>query len=153
MIVDTHHVPIKVFSSLKIKFIDGIRFLDPESLCFDNFLTLLGVILMTSDNFDSFRRTTSTHIPPIWVFCLSHMKSYARKWFLGHENLCFDTFFVSLGVKIAILYKLTVFGIMAASDERHNGHLWKLYYRNHSRRYQICFLPFTSFHLMYYTTI
>ena len=104
---------------------DGIRFIYPENIYFDTSLTLLGVILMVLDNFDSFHRMADTHIPPILVFCLSHMKSLARKQFLDHENLCFDTFFVSLDVEIAILYKLFVFVIMAASGERHNGHLFR----------------------------
>ena len=107
---------------------DGIRFIYPENLYFDTSLTLLGVVLMVLDNFDSFHRMADTHIPPILVFCWSHKKSLARKQFLDHENLCFDTFFVSLGVEIAISFKLFVFGIMAASGERHNGHLSKLYY-------------------------
>ena len=132
---------------------DRNRILDHENQCFNTSLTFLGVVLTILDHFDRFDRMADTQFAPIKVFCLSHMKSYARKRFLDHENLYFDTFFVSLGVEIAILYKLFVFVIMAASGERHNGHLSKLYYRKHSRRYQIFFLPFTSFHLMYNTTI
>ena len=132
---------------------DRNRVLDHENQCFNTSLTFLGVVLTILDHFDRFDRMADTQFAPIKVFCLSHMKSYARKRFLDHENLCFDTFFVSLGVEIAISFKLFVFGIMAASGESHNGYLSKLYHRKHSRRYQIFFLPFTSFHLMYNTTI
>ena len=132
---------------------DRNRILDHENQCFNTSLTFLGVVLTNLDHFDLFDRLADTQFAPIKVFCSSHMKSFTRKRFLDHENLCFDTFFVSLGVEIAISFNLFVCDIMAASGESHNGYLSKLYYRKHSRRYQIFFLPFTSFHLMYYTTI
>ena len=79
MIVDTHHVPIKVFSSLKIKFIDGIRFLDPENLFFDTSLTSLYGILTVLDDCPSFDIMADAHYAPIKGFYLLYMTSDVRR--------------------------------------------------------------------------
>ena len=66
------------------------------------------------DHFDSNGIMADPHNAPIKVFSSFHIISTDIMRFLDPENLCFDTFLITFGVEIGILWMFFDCGIMAA---------------------------------------